>query len=114
MAQVPLTLATLGDLAGGAAAMMVNADLATATADVDDRGDDGKVRKVVIEVSISKREDGQVEIDVQSCVKAPKRRTPSTVARIGTKGGGELGLLFQQHSPDRPDQSTFQSLDDQE
>ena len=114
MAQVPLTLATLCDVAGGAVGLMVDHDLSVAAADLDDRGDDGKPRKVVIEVIFTKRADGQVEVDVESSVKAPKRRTPSTITRLAAKPGGELGLLFQQLNPDSPDQGTFPHLDKDE
>jgi hypothetical protein len=113
MANLPLSLRTIGELAGGAAELIINHAIEQAVADVDDRGEDGKARKVAIELSLVKRSDGLVEAEVAAQAKLPPRRTASTVSKP-VRGQDETKLLFQGFAPDNPDQQTFGVLDRQE
>lgn len=107
MAKTNLTLDTLGDLSDGRARVVIDAALKAAFRDVADRGHDGKSRKVVITVEMSKDETGElVATDVQAIPKLPPYRTPATMAKIGVEHGEDT-LVFQTENRDRPDQETF-------
>lgn len=108
--QKPLSLATLGDLDSGTAAVIIDCALAEAIRDVEDRGADGKARKVTIEVTLMRRSDGLIETDVGAQAKLPPRRTNSTVGKPVVRGH-KTELLFQQWAPDQPDQSTIPGMD---
>ena len=71
---IPLTCEHLGSLDQGHAAAIINASIRDAIKDLEDRGKDGKSRKVVIEVELKlgERED-VVEAHVSAGAKIPPR-----------------------------------------
>jgi hypothetical protein len=114
LAFTQLTLASVGDLNDGAAEAIINREIQTAVRDIDDRGHDGKPRKVVIEITMqqNKGDDGRitVDLDVAAQAKVPPRRTGTTVAKPFEKDG-KVALLFQEFNAENPDQGTFPVLD---
>jgi hypothetical protein len=112
MAELRMTLETISQLDGGAAGAIINAAIADAVRDIDDRGEDGKPRIVEIRLNLTKRPNGQVEVDVEAAAKAPRRRTASTVCNIRTTPASkDSSLLFQAYSPSDPDQRTIDELE---
>jgi hypothetical protein len=106
MAQVKLSLATLGSVDQGSAELIIDRAINEATRDIDDRGADGKPRKIMIEVQLQQVPDGRVDITVAAHPKLPPRQTASTVARVRTMPNGGADLLFQEFSPENPDQTS--------
>lgn len=104
--QRSLTLSSLAALDSGAAGAIVEAALREAVADLDDRGQDQKPRQVLITVSMTQLENGQVAVDVDAAAKLPRRRTASTFCRIKKEVAG-ASLQFQEWSPEHPDQRTI-------
>lgn len=102
-----LSLDSLGDLDNGAARLMIDRALAAAVADLDDRGDDGKARKVVITLELKRTEGGLVVSHVQAKAAVPVYRTAGTLGKLRQKKGGQAALDFQQHAADDPDQRTI-------
>lgn len=112
MAELKLDLAALGHLDGGAAAAIINAALLEAVRDVDDRGEDGKSRSVEIKINLTKRPNGQVEVDVEAAAKCPRRRTASTCCNVRSDPASrEARLVFQEYSPADPNQRTIDEVD---
>ena len=107
MPQLSLSLATLGAINGGAARSIIDRAIEDVLNDLDDRGDDQKPRQVIIALTVKKLENGLVETFVEAHVRAPKRRTFSTMAKI-RKTGAHAGLVFQEASDADPDQDTFE------
>lgn len=105
----PLTCDTLGELHHGFARTVIDAALEAAYRDTEDRGNDGKTRKVLIEVSCEKIDDGTVRIGLEAIAKLPKYQIPDTVATIQapTKKGAPPTFAFRSDSPGRPDQQTL-------
>ena len=113
MAQATITLETIGDLDGGAAALTINNAIHRAVADLYDRGEeDGKTRKVAINLDLTIK-SGIVVADVLAEAKLPPYRTNST-ACVVKHIGGKPTLQFQTHNPERADQPTFDALDESE
>jgi len=105
--QVPLTLATLGDLADGAARIIIDAAIRDAIADLEDRGqEDEKPRKAVITLTFSMLDNGMVDTKVEAVTKAPARRTPATIGNIRVEGG-KAKMIFSQYAPEDPHQRTI-------
>lgn len=94
MPAVPLTLATLGELNNGAAEAIVNAALAAAVRDTDDRGGDDKPRKVTITVTLTKISESDVAVEVDAKATVPAYRTDRTIGRLGYADKG-VSVLFQ-------------------
>ena len=113
MPQFKVNLANLGRLTGGTADATVNCALQAAATDVDDRGSDGKERKVNITVFMLKRLDGQIEVRVGAEPKVPCYMTASTVCKSVAGKGGKVELLFRDDAPHDPDQKTFNDYHDQ-
>ncbi len=109
--QKRLSLATLGELDGGAAGVIIDAAIREAVGDLDDRGEDEKPRKVTIEITLKRMDNGLIESHVEACAKVPRRRTATTVGRVAGNGGKGMGLLFQSQVPDDPDQRTIDELE---
>lgn len=101
-----LCLDTLGDLDSGAARQVIDKAIAAAVADVDDRGDDEKPRKVVITLELSKTDSGLVAAHVEVKTSVPAYRTAGTISRLNSRGG-QHRLTFQQYDPTNPDQRTI-------
>ena len=108
--QKPLSYETLGDLDGGAARAIIDAAIAEALLDLDDRGIDEQPRKVEILVTLKQMDSGQVVAHVEANPKLPRRRTAGTMARLKStlhNGKKSTRLLFQDGAPDDPDQRTI-------
>lgn len=104
--QVPVTCENLGRLDKGLAEGVIDAALRQAFQDADDRGEDEKERKVVIEVSMRKLENDHIVVSLNTHVKMPPQRIGGTVAKVGVKGGEQV-LLFEELAPENPDQQTL-------
>lgn len=102
-----LTIDKLGDLDEGLAGAAVNRDIASAIRDAEDRGlEDGKPRKVIVELSFEKVSKDQMTVTLESSWKGPKLRTNPTSCRVQltTKGPS---LVFRPDNREHPDQMTF-------
>lgn len=111
MAYTELSLKTLGALNDGTAEAIINHEIALAIRDVDDRGsEDEKPRKVAIEIAMTPRKDGCVEVEVAALAKLPPRRCAPTVARPSHKED-RTSLWFQEFNAENPDQATFPEMD---
>ena len=108
--QQTISCDTLGGLSDGQARAIIDAAIGTVVADIDARGDDEKPRQVVITLTLSRRDNGQVAADVQADARMPKRRTTVTVAAI-RRQAGRAGLIYQDMATDNPNQTTIDSLE---
>lgn len=107
-----LCLGTLGDIGHGSARALIDHEIRLAVADFHDRApQDGKSRKVMIELEIAQGKGGSVEFDVTCHAKLPPRRSIATIGNLKDNGGQPL-LQFQTMSPDDPDQDNFPVLDE--
>lgn len=113
MAQVPLTIDSLGDLDAGMARAVINRSINDALRDAEDRGHDGKQRKVVLTVSFEKLNDKQVAAEITCQVKLPALKPKATIGNVIFEQG-EPKVVFQSHAPDDPNQRTFPQLDEKE
>jgi hypothetical protein len=71
--------------------------------DIDDRPD-GKVRKIVLTLSIKSAGEGRVKISPDVNVKMPSMVPPETIAKIDMNAGG---FVFNPDVSENPDQSTI-------
>ena len=85
--KVALTLDSLGDLSSGQAGVAINAALAAAIRDTEDRGSDKKARKVVIEIELKKLGDENVTATVRAKTTIPPYQTEQTVGNLRPNGG---------------------------
>lgn len=104
--QKSLTLASLGDLDGGAARAIIDAAIREALADLDDRGSDLQPRRVDIRLALKQMRGGLVETTVEVATFVPKRSTAGVIARL-SRDACQSHLLFQDGSPDNPYQRTL-------
>jgi len=111
--QKALSLASLGDLDNGRARAIIDAAIREALCDLDDRGDDEKPRFVNIRLTLKQMESGLVESRVEAESRCPKRRTASTIAKVKRDGKMQSRLVFQDGSPDNPDQRTLDEVNPQ-
>ena len=104
--QKTLTLATVAELAGGQAEAIVNAALRAAVRDTEDRGADGKPRKVTIELELKKigRDGTGVAVFVRAKTTLPPYATDPTIGDLGSGDRGQAELNFSPVAPDHPDQ----------
>lgn len=109
--QQSLSLSSLGYLDGGAAQLIIDAAFKEAVADLDDRGDDEKPRKVEIVVEMKQLDNKLIEAHVTACARIPKRKTASTIARLTRDKQQQSRLSFQSEAPDDPDQRTLDELE---
>lgn len=109
--KVALTLDSLGDLSSGQAGVAINAALAAAIRDTEDRGSDKKARKVVIEIELKKLGDENVTATVRAKTTIPPYQTEQTVGNLRLKGGpgGGVELEFNPLNGENPDQRTFET-----
>ena len=114
MSQQRLDCDNIGDLGEGRARAIINAAIMESTHDVDDRGEDGKERTVVIKLRMKRRSDGLVETVVAAQATLPPRQTASTVSKVTQREGRGPQLAFQSWASDNPDQNTFPQLDESE
>ncbi len=105
MSRERLTLRNLGDLDNGRAGLAVNSDIAQMMADLDNRGDDEKVRKVVITIEAKKVTEGKSDIAIRVTSKPilPTKHTGITIAEL-VLNGRAAEAHFRPDSPSRPDQ----------
>lgn len=108
---VKLTLATLGDLAGGQAEAIVNAALRAALNDTEDRGADKKARKVTIEVEMKKIGNDGVAVSLKATPKLPSYATDSTVGEILIGDKGQAEMAFSPTVSDRADQPPLNGIE---
>jgi hypothetical protein len=101
--QQALTLATLGELAAGQAEVTINAALRAALRDTEDRGADGKPRKVTIEVELKKTGPDHVVATVKAKTNVPAYQTEPTIGQLQLDNGQAL-MAFSPSAPDNPDQ----------
>lgn len=102
---VELSHLTIGMLDGGAVGMMIDAELRNALIDLDDRGDDGKPRKVVVTVTLTKdRNVTDVLVDAKATL--PPRKSNRTVASLEASGR-MTSAFFSPDSPGNPKQQTL-------
>lgn len=104
--QQPITLDTIGLLAGGQAEAVVNAAIRAAVRDTEDRGGDGKPRKVVIELVFEKvGKDGTgVVATVKAKTAIPAYQTDPTYGDLKVGSRGEPEVAFSPADADNPDQ----------
>lgn len=107
MPRETLTAANLGELAGGESRAVIDAALRAAVQDTEDRGEDGKPRKVNITLTMLKKKSGVVEVGVECKTTIPTYRTSETLARVKIAGVNKFELEFQPLSPDHPDQNAL-------
>ena len=108
MPQLTLTLDHLGELANGQAGVVIDAALAAAIRDTEDRGEDEKPRKVTIVVSLTKISEDNIAIEVEAKTTVPPYITDKTIGAISyAKSAKGPGVLFQGMAADRPDQNTL-------
>ena len=108
MPRVALSLETIGALDDGVAGAIINAEINTAVADLEDRGDDGKERKVVIELSMLRDEHGKYHMTVKAQAKMPPRQVAPTNALMGQDAASKVAkLVFQDDNAERADQPTL-------
>ena len=106
MARTSITCDDLGDLDNGTARPIMNAALKEAFKDLVDRAEeDGKPRKILIEVELTIK-DGIVVAHVQAQAKTPPRRTKGTVCGVRYVNG-EPDLFFQSMASNNPEQRTI-------
>ena len=99
---------TIGDLANGAARLIVDSAIREAVFDLDDRGGDGKPRKVDISLEFKLHED-VVICSLEVANKAPRKRTGATVCEVG-HDRGQMVLQFQSAAPDDARQRTIDEV----
>lgn len=108
-----LSVATIGHVDHGAAELIIDAAIKEALEDLDDRGEDDKPRKVLIELSVQRMANGLVEAHVKAQAKLPPRQTASTIGSLAKRPKG-VELMFQEFSPEDPAQPSFEELDREE
>lgn len=105
MATVPVSAETLNALGDGFARKVVNKALSEINEDLIDRGQDGKVRKLVLTYTFKPSDEGsRVKIDVTAKTTMPAWQPPETTAKYDAKAGG---FMFHPEVADNPDQQTF-------
>lgn len=94
MTSIELNLETLGKINNGEARDKIEYELNRAALDIDAWGEDGKTRKVIIELRFTKRDDGLVETKVLAQAKLPPHEAASVVLKPQRKGA-KVALLFE-------------------
>ena len=82
-----LTIETLGQLDDEAVGQQINAALIEAVTDLDQRGSDGKPRKVAIEVIFTKPDGKVSQVDVKVGIKKPPYTVNPTVGETEVRRG---------------------------
>jgi hypothetical protein len=107
MPAVALSLANLGELSNGAAGVVIDAAIAAAVRDTEDRGlEDGKPREVTIKLKLTKIDDDTVTAEVEAKTSVPAYKPKKTIGQITYAGPGKNpSIVFQPANAERPDQS---------
>lgn len=98
-----LTLESLGELGCGQARAVIERELNAAIRDCEDRGEDKKARKVVIEVELKKVNDETMVVNVSAKATTPKYRTENHWGKIDLNRG-KPELKFSPVSLTNPEQ----------
>ena len=109
---LPITLENLGQLDNGIAGKAIDRALSVAVSDLEDRGADGKPRKVTIEIEMSKLSNGDSLTTLKAWPSLPKMQTMGTRCAFRADEKGEMVLVFSAQAPDNPDQETLYSGDE--
>lgn len=111
--QSPLTLDTLGDLADGTARAAIDAAIRAAVRDTEDRGADGKPRKVTIELILEKvGKDGTgVVATVKAKTAIPAYQTDPTYGDLKVGVMGQPEVAFSPAAADNPDQPRLHGVE---
>jgi hypothetical protein len=112
MPRMDLRAETLYTLDGGRAGGIINAAINAAVADTDDRGEDGKPRKVVITLTTEKLDNGTIAVSLEAKSQVPVYRASTTFAKPRMEGRKAI-LVFQQDAPENPDQATMEFGDEE-
>lgn len=107
-----LNLATLGDLSEGFAQATIDASINAAVRDTEDRGDDGKERKVTITVKMKKLSGEAIAVAVEAAPVLPKYLTKPTVGTL-THKDGRPAMAFSSASAENPDQPALPGSDEE-
>lgn len=100
-----VSIDTLGDLSDGQARATVNAAINAAIRDVEDRGADGKPRKVTVEVEFRRVGSGdRIDVVVKAKPTLPPYVTDPTVSAVKIDDRGKVTLAFSPADGDNPDQ----------
>ncbi len=106
-----LSAKTICELSGGAGGAVIDAAIRKAVSDIEDRGlEDGKERKVNIQIVMKKIAEDTVMVDVVADASIPAFRSEPTRA-VGRVREGKQYLLFQATNPDNTEQPTFPQMD---
>lgn len=113
MAITNLSCANIGDLDEGAAGLVINAAINEAVSDLEDRGSDGKPRKVVVTLELVLPDEGQGSpiVHVEACAKIPARRTRRTSGKLLVAGKQPV-FSFSELDRDDPTQTTIDQYTD--
>jgi len=76
-----LNLDSLGMIGGGVTGVLLEKLISQAAYDLQDRGDDGKTRKINITVNLTQSKAGTVDVNVEANCKLPNYVTPVTGAK---------------------------------
>ena len=109
----PLALDTLSQLADGQAKATINAALAAAVRDTEDRGDDGKPRKVTGEIELKKLGEDSITATIKAKTAVPPYVTKPTVGKLRLEGRN-AEMVFSPSNADNPDQRTVEDVLDAE
>lgn len=103
-----LSLETLGGLDEGYSTKMINTALQAMMQDVEDRGDDGKVRKTIITIEAKKlhKERDAVVVTANAKNVLPSYQIAGTVCNLMFEGG-KVVAVFNENNPENPDQKTI-------
>ncbi|VTU01032.1 unnamed protein product [Gemmataceae bacterium] len=109
--QRTLTLATVGQLAGGQAEAIINAALRAALRDTEDRGADKKPRKVTIELELRKLGES-ISATAKAKTTLPPYLTDPTIGELTMNDRGQPEMSFSPVAPENPHQPAVPGMDD--
>ncbi len=101
-----LNLTTIRDLSNGQAEAVINAALQAALRDVEDRGEDRKPRKVVVEIELKKFNDDVVTATVKAKTTLPPYVTQPTFGELSVDGKS-VDMKFNPNNADNHEQQTL-------
>jgi hypothetical protein len=107
--QQNITCDTLGELNGGIARAIIDANLHAALRDFDDRAhEDKKPRVVTITVTMAPLNNGQMASNVKVKTSMPAYQTNDTIHNIVRRPGGVVEGVFSTTAPEQPNQRTIE------
>lgn len=103
---VDLTSEALSRLSEGAFGLVIEQEMARVTRDLEDRGHDGKSRKLVVEIEIKPQQNGRFIIVPKCQAKLPPHCAYPTEARMGfSRDKNQMALQFNPNAT-VPEQGT--------